>query len=277
MSSTDVRLDPHQKEIAKLMRLNAQRHRLHRVFADFCEMAAISLSNAVDRLQRDKREARYLEIVAQYTKEEVQRFAAMLSHLVESLQAGFHDALGTLFMSFEVGDQWKGQFFTPYPVASMMARMILVDFKAQVEREGFVTVNEPACGAGAMVIATAEAALDQGVNFQQAMHVTAQDIDATAVHMAYVQFSLLHVPAIVVHGNTLTLKEWDHWATPAHVLGLWDVQLRRARRHSPDAVAAQSVSASPAIAASSDDASVADLRAAIVEQRIEKAGQLELF
>jgi hypothetical protein len=276
MAQTDVGLDPHQKEIAKLIRLNAQRHRLHRVFADFCEMAAISLSNAVDRLHRERREARYLQIVAPYSAEEVHRFPMMLAHLVESLQAGFLDSLGTLFMSFEFGDQWKGQFFTPYPVASLMARLTLGDLKADVERDGFVTVGEPASGAGAMVIAVAEAALDCGVNFQEAMHVTAQDIDATAVHMTYVQLALLHVPAIVVHGNTLTLKEWDHWVTPAHVLGRWDVKLQRARR-AADQPAKGAEAAAPTPAASSAGAGMAELRAVVVEQRIEKADQLTLF
>jgi hypothetical protein len=276
MAQPDVGLDQHQKEIAKLMRLNAQRHRLHRVFSDFCEMAAISLSNAVDLLHRDKREARYMEIVAQYTKEEVQRFPAMLGHLVESLQAGFHDALGALFMSFEFGDQWKGQFFTPYPVASLMSQLVLGDMKAEVERDGFIAFGEPACGAGAMVIATAEAALDQGVNYQQAMHVIATDIDATAVHMAYVQFALLHIPAIVVHGNTLSLEEWNHWATPAHVLGLWDRKLRRASAKGASA----KFGALPVPAASDATGSgveVVDLRDTVVAQRLEKAGQLALF
>jgi hypothetical protein len=39
-----------------------------------------------------------------------------------------------------------------------------------------------------------------------------------AVHMAYIQLSLLHVPAVVVHGNTLSLEEWGYWYTPAHIL-----------------------------------------------------------
>jgi hypothetical protein len=270
MARSDGALDLHQKEMARLMRENAHRHRLHRVFADFCELAAISLSNAVDRLKYAKREARYLEIVAQYEAEEVARFPRMLACLVESLEEEFKDALGSLFMSFEFGDQWKGQFFTPYPVASLMARLVGGDLKGQVQRDGFVTVSEPACGAGAMVIAMAEAARDQGVNYQRDMHVIATDIDMTAVHMAYVQLALLHIPAIVVHGNSLALSEWDHWATPAHVLGQWDRRLRRTsegptvalEKHEPQGRPLQDGVA---------------LRDAVVAERLEKAGQLSLF
>ncbi len=86
---------------------------------------------------------------------------------------------------------------------------------------------EPAVGAGGMVIATAEAFEDEGINYQQAMHVTCIDVDAAAVHMAYIQLSLLHIPAIIVHGNALINEQWGYWLTPAYVLGFWNSRLKR--------------------------------------------------
>ena len=68
-----------------------------------------------------------------------------------------------------------------------------------------------------------------GVNYQQHLHVTCIDTDIKAVHMAYIQLSLLHVPAVVIHGNTISGECWGEWRTPAHVLGFWDVKLRRAQ------------------------------------------------
>ena len=44
----------HQKELVKLFNKLAYRHGVWRVFADFCEMAAITFSNAVDKAQYDK-------------------------------------------------------------------------------------------------------------------------------------------------------------------------------------------------------------------------------
>ena len=85
MASYDTsRLDPFQKEFVKLLQANAYRHRPHEVFRDFCELAAISLSNAVDRIHYAKREARYLEVIKTYTKEEAYRFPAMLAAVVNS-------------------------------------------------------------------------------------------------------------------------------------------------------------------------------------------------
>ncbi len=220
-------LDPHQRAFIKLVKENAHRHRCYEVFRDFCELAALSFSNAVDRQQFEAREARYLEIVKGYSKDEVNRFPAMLAELTASLTGHFHDALGEIFMALDLGSHWHGQYFTPYSVASLMARMTMHDAGERIQREGFIALCEPAAGAGAMVIAAAEAVTASGHNHQRHMHVTAVDVDPTAVHMAYIQLSLLHIPAIVVHGNSLTLKQWGYWVTPAHVMGFWDQRLRR--------------------------------------------------
>ena len=32
--------------------------------------------------------------------------------------------------------------------------------------------------------------------------------------MAYIQLSLYGIPAVVIHGNTLTMETWSHWYTP---------------------------------------------------------------
>ncbi|EJE6497691.1 SAM-dependent DNA methyltransferase, partial [Salmonella enterica] len=93
-----------------------------------------------------------------------------------------------------------------------------------------------------MVIALAQEMQDAGINYQQHLHVTAIDVDPRAVHMAYVQFSLMHIPAVVIVGNSLTLEEREHWYTPAHVLGGWNMKL--ARRGAEDA--RQAIEARPA-------------------------------
>lgn len=220
-------MDQHQKEMASLMRANASAYRIHEVFRDFCEMAALAISNAVDLSRYQVREERYMQIVGRYSKEEAVRFSRMLAHLVESIELGFHDALGELFMFLELGDHWKGQYFTPYEISLLMAQLTVTGAEETISDRGFITVNEPACGAGAMVIAMMETMRQKGINYQTSAHVVAQDIDATAVHMAYVQFSLLHIPAVVIQGNTLAVEVRDRWFTPAHVVGRWDAKLRR--------------------------------------------------
>lgn len=54
--------------------------------------------------------------------------------------------------------------------------------------------------------------------------------------MAYVQLSLLHIPAVVIHGNTLALEERSHWLTPAHIMGGWEWKLAAADRRAAEPI-----------------------------------------
>lgn len=264
---------PHERTMGKLLQENARRHRLHKVFSDFCELAALALSNSVDLVHREAREARYMQIVGQYERDEVQRFPQLLAVLVDWLECGLDDCLGKLFMGLDLGDAFKGQFFTPFEISRLMAGLTFGDARGTIERRGFALVNEPACGAGGMLLAAADALQTQGINYQQTMHATGVDVDATAVHMAYVQLSLAHVPAIVVHGNSLSMKEWGHWFTPAHILGGWDFRLRVGRDKEGGAVGG-TVPELPTIVPMQLD--LAEVRAVALNQRAERL-QLDLF
>jgi hypothetical protein len=262
-------LDPHQKALVRLIQDNSHRHRPHQVFSDFCELAACAVSNSVDLHQAEKREARYMEIIGRYERAEVDRFPQMLGELVLALEGTRRDVLGQIFIAMELGNHWKGQFFTPYEVAYLMASLTQGDAADTIERQGFITLQEPAIGAGAMVIASAEALLDVGINPQQSLHVTGIDVDATACHMAYLQLALLHIPAIILHANALSDQApWGHWVTPAHVLGLWDSRLRRQRERQAAAHPVPVPLPEPVLVRH---------RAAVVSQRIEQDAQQSLF
>jgi hypothetical protein len=220
---------PHHKDFAKEIRRLCHRHALWQVFTDFCEVSALSLANAlaVGDLQ-ERREARYLEIVARYRPEEVASFPKLLGITALALEEMDCDFLGELFMSLELSSHWHGQFFTPFALCHAMAELQLDQgLRDQLQERGFVTVHEPACGAGGMVIGFARALRDKKINYQHCMHAVCIDTDSTAAHMAYVQLSLLHVPAVVIVGNTLTLEQRDAFYTPAHMLGFWGGKLRR--------------------------------------------------
>ena len=73
--------------------------------------------------------------------------------------------------------------------------------EVQIEKKGHISVNDPACGAGAMLIAFANVAKKHGINYQKQVLFIAQDIDRTAAMMCYIQLSLLGCPAIVAVGD----------------------------------------------------------------------------
>lgn len=216
------------KAIIKLIGENAYRHDRWRVFSDFVQLSAFAISNAVDLRNRDARESEYMRIIGQYSKDEANRFPMMLAELVNGLEAGMTDVLGQVYMELELGNKDRGQVFTPYSLCQASAKMVFdkphVD--SIIADKGYITMQEPAAGGGAMVIAFAEVLKEAGINYQQHLHVTATDVDIKAACMAYVQFSLLHIPATVIHGNTLSLEEWSRWYTPAHILDGWSIRLR---------------------------------------------------
>lgn len=271
MAKDTTGLDDHQRDFVRLVEATAGNRRRYEVFADFCEMSALAISNSVDILQKEKREERYLQIVKKYDADQVANFPRMLGCIVLSLERGMADCLGAIFMHMELGNAHAGQFFTPFHLSHLMAGLVMGDARAEIERKGFLRINEPAAGAGGMVIAVAQALLDQGINYQHCMHAVAQDIDALACQMAYITLSLCHVPAIVVHGNTLSLEEWGHWVTPAHVLGRWDRRLKRTQAEQACVPLLVDVEQPQTPAATHEVEAAA---AAVVDKRLE---QLSLF
>lgn len=203
------------------------------VFSDWVEAAAVAMANSVE-FRADKwaeREEAYQRIVARQGAQNMTRFAEALVQLVNAFEREPGDHLGAIFMREGFGDDRNGQFFTPYEISKVMAGLTAghEELRSEVAEHGFITMAEPAVGAGGMVIAFAEAMRAAGLNYQQHLWVDAWDVDQTAAQMTYVQLSLMGIPAVVTRGNTLSREVFWRWPTPAHVLGLWSYRLRKPR------------------------------------------------
>lgn len=113
-----------QKQIVKLIEEMAGRMSAWEIWQDFIVPSALAISNSVDREYREQREQEYMKRASRYTREEMQRFPEMLALVVSALEENQdQDFLGDLFMCLGLGDQWKGQFFTPYCVCKAMAKL----------------------------------------------------------------------------------------------------------------------------------------------------------
>ena len=55
-------------------------------------------------------------------------------------------------------------------------------------------------------------------NYASNLFVDATDIDKRCVHMTYLQLAMLGVPAVIRHGDTLSLDIWDTWFTPSYLM-----------------------------------------------------------
>lgn len=194
------------------------------VFRDFVTMTAISLRNAV--VMDEALEQEYLNLIGAYQKEDQQQFPKLLGLLVELLEHGPLDILGGLFETLELTSKDKGQFFTPNPISQLMSNILGCDELKHLDKP-FITLSEPACGAGGMVLAFVNQMLAAGHNPADRLWVQCTDVDRLAALMCYVQLSLWHIPAEIIVGNTLSLEVRERWFTPAHILGNWSYKLRR--------------------------------------------------
>ncbi|CAM4018918.1 N-6 DNA methylase [Xenorhabdus thuongxuanensis] len=193
----------HYNEFIKEFNSIAPYHNRFEVFRDFIHVAAIALENRILKLPELEKE--YFKIIGRYEKKDVEKFCCLLSHVSLGLQRELCDFLGKIFMSLNLGNSNMGQFFTPFEVSEMMAKMIIRNPQPKIEQSGYISVSDPAVGSGGMVIASAKALLEYGFDPSKHMLAICTDIDWVAARMCYVQLSLLGIPAIVNVGNSLTL------------------------------------------------------------------------
>lgn len=221
-----------KKEFLKVFKQLTYRHRSWDIWRDFIFMFACSLSNPVDKTHYDERENLYLRTIRRYNREERFLFPELAAQTVMALEYNpEQDFLGGIFMELELGNDAGGQFFTPYHVCELMAEVTMDNIVDEVKEKGFISINDPCCGAGATLIAGIHAARKKlekvNINFQNHVLVTAQDIDYTTALMCYIQLSLLGMAGYVKIGNSLTepMSTNDatdnYWFTPMYFSDVW--------------------------------------------------------
>lgn len=96
------------------------------VWADLISATACSLANSTDP---DKENERYREREKEYAQcikrlGGVDKPAKCFAIMVEALEQNpEQDFLGELYMELNLGNHWKGQFFTPYHICDFMAQI----------------------------------------------------------------------------------------------------------------------------------------------------------
>ncbi len=168
------------------------------------------------------------------------------------------DFLGSLYHYLNLHQEQKGQFFTPYHICEFMSEIQFTDMGADemLKERRYISVNDPACGAGAMLIAFANVAKKHGINYQKHVLFVAQDIDRTAAMMCYIQMSLLGCPAVAVIGDSLA-KPFPHpdnevWCTLFYYLNQWRFTSGKVEEEQGDCM---DVADSSAVAVYEDDLS----------------------
>lgn len=231
-------LQDSEKEFLKLFDKLTYSRSAWQVWEDLMTVMACSISNAVDRApdKFKRREEQYERAIKRLGGVEVP--AQMLGIIVMALEQNpDQDFLGKLYMNLNLGSHWHGQFFTPYDVCRLMAEMNFgTDTADEIKRKGYISVCDPCVGAGAMLIAAANAMKRVNVNFQTNAVFVGQDIDQVVAMMAYIQLSLIGCPGYIIIGNSLTNPPTGHvlfpqdtegaevWITPMFLTDVWTMR-----------------------------------------------------
>ena len=219
--------------LIKLIKQAAYSKSEREVFSDFIEMAAISIANSLPHSCRESKEKRYFDIINAYEKRHQMILFDMFKELVLLLDeharaGGPEDVLGPIFHELCINSSRSSQFFTPQNAANMIGAMTcgVDDLSKFIRKQGYVHIQEPACGSGVMITGICAAMMQKEHNYNNELLVEATDIDIRCVYMTYIQLSLYGVPAIVIHGNVLSCETWSRWYTPFYVLNRWDLKLK---------------------------------------------------
>ncbi len=216
---------PSVDDIIKVIDSASYRVSKSQLIADVLACGAISISNMVDASSKEEREHIYREIMQKYKPEERDSMVTLFSMIYGLLSSvvyqngHFGDHLGELYMRCNQGNKRTGQFFTPYHISRVMAKMAVTKEPSGKSDDDILTLCDPCCGGGGLMIAALDVLKnDCHFNYAANCFIECSDIDINCVYMTYLQLSLAGVPAIVKHENSLTKEVWSVWRTPAFIL-----------------------------------------------------------
>lgn len=224
-----------KNEFMRTFHILSYSHNKWDVWNDFIYMSACTFSNVFDKKNYAKREEEYLRIIKKYNTNEQKLFPKLLAKVVNALEENTNqDFLGSVYMNLDLGNKSAGQYFTPYDVSLFMAKLSLGNVVEEVKKKNYISINDCACGAGALLISGINEAKEQlskaGMNYQNHVFVVGQDIDQTAALMCYIQITLLGVAGFVKVGDSLAnpIDKNDtyenYWFTPMYFNELWQVR-----------------------------------------------------
>lgn len=213
----------HQKDFIK--RLDQvttwEGHSRADVFRIFLEMAYYAIKKTTcTPVHAEECEKEYMRAIGRLSRKPTQSATTLsecMGLIVIALEEGLHDFLGPIFME-TVSDPHKGQFFTPDSLTYAMAHMTMGDLIGRLEKEPYLTGQEPAGGTGGAVIAATKFLLDNEIGASTKMIWHVIELDRNAYMGCYVQLSLAGINAHIVNGNTLSLETFDQAITPVRMM-----------------------------------------------------------
>ncbi len=208
--------------MGKALKRLASHRSNYEAWADFAIMGAAELAAPLFPYNDVHEDAR--KIRDKYDHDEMEAMAEMMGCTVGALDENpRQDFLGSMFMALDIGNKHNGQFFTPYAVCEAMAHAQITEdgCKKALDERGFISLNDPACGGGATLIAGANRLRELGVDYQNVAWFVGQDLNQETAMMCYIQLALLGCAGKVIVGDTLRMETRTEVELPMNVISPW--------------------------------------------------------
>lgn len=190
----------------------------HFLEAAYCSVARVT---APDATRSEALHARYMTVVRAYesNRKIMTRMSQLLSRLILAVVQYRGDFLGEAYATSGLANDRRQQFLSTYGIAEVTVRELLPqpDVSARLSKGQPITLLDPTCGTGTMVIAAAAHLESMGFDPRRALFATLVDVDPLAYQMAFLQMTFKGIPAVCICANMLTEQELDRACTAAAV------------------------------------------------------------
>ena len=230
-------MDTHSKKFLDKIELLSKNHDTIDICRDFVLFAATSISNQSDlhwgHYSKDvwrKREDLFLEHKKKYAEDEFAAFPEMFAIMTIALDENSkQDFLGDIYNHLGLTNHRNGQHLTPFCLSMLIAQLQGQDLIAKAQTLDTVRVSDECCGSGSMLIAMANFAKDNGINYQRKLIFLGQDIDWFMGLSCYIQLSLLGCSGFIRIADTLKdpIGNADFMSENVWVFPLSKIQLPR--------------------------------------------------
>lgn len=164
------------------------------VFSDWIDIMLCCLLS--DRTPEHPSEQEYMRIIKRYQKEDLSFFGKAFGELMLIMQTTNEELLGLIYM--QIASKYKssalGQYFTPQPICDFIVQTTQGEISDREQK-----ILDPACGAGAMLVAYNK------VNPKA--FFTGQDLDPICTKMTALNMCFFNMNGYALCGNSLSLEK----------------------------------------------------------------------
>lgn len=217
-------LKPAQAQFIKLLEKMSHNRYLIDVFSEVVHMMALSLWSPFALNDHEEVEKEWQTYRDRFTDAEYEYIKEAFALVVDTLEKKREEFLGTVLEAIGAANTHNGQFLTPNSVAQLMAGVTAPDMEDYKPGQ-IIKMNDPACGASVLLIASAEECVKRGIR-QSDLLVEAGDIDRRGCDISYIELSLLGYAAVVLHQDGLSREMYSKpMYTPGYFLHAMPMRL----------------------------------------------------